>query len=99
MPCEVGTPPLTVNETRGHKKDLKLDWEVLENTKIKHEFKFKDFKLAMVFVNKVADIAESQGHHPNIKIFYSRVIIELTTHSIKGLSPNDFYMAAKIENI
>ena len=67
--------------------------------KIKKEFKFKNFKEAMSFVNKVADLAEEQGHHPDIHISYNRVGIELWTHAVSGLSENDFIMAAKIDGI
>ena len=80
-------------------KQLKLEWEVVENCKIRHEFKFKDFVEAIEFVNKVANLAKSENHHPNIHIYYSRVVIDLATHSIKGLSENDFIIAAKIEKL
>lgn len=78
---------------------LKTPWEVEDGVKIERKFKFKDFVEAIVFVNKVADIAEEQGHHPDIEISYNKVEIELTTHAIKGLSTNDFIMASKIEQI
>jgi len=58
-----------------------------------------DFVTAMQFVNKIADIAESLGHHPDITIQYSRVELNVWTHSIKGLSENDFILAAKINEI
>lgn len=58
-----------------------------------------DFKEAIDFVVKVAKLAEEEGHHPDIFIFYSRVIIELWTHAIGGLSENDFILAAKIEEL
>lgn len=90
---------LTKEEFTPLLKQLKLDWEVIEGKKIRHEFKFKDFAESMAFVNKVADLAEQEGHHPNIHIYYSKVVIDLTTHNIKGLSENDFIMAAKIEEI
>lgn len=99
VPCEIGTPTLTESEYNPLLKQLKLDWEVLEGKKIRHEFKFRDFAEAMEFVNKVADLAEAEGHHPNIHIYYSKVVIDLTTHNIKGLSENDFIIAAKIEKI
>ncbi len=99
LPCEIGTPPLTSEQFQPLLKQLKLDWEVIEGKKIRHEFKFKDFVKAMEFVNKVADLAEDEGHHPNMHIYYNRVVIDLTTHNIKGLSENDFIMAAKIENL
>lgn len=99
VPCETGTPPLTEEQFQPLLKQLKLDWEVVENRKIRHEFKFKNFSESMAFANKVADLAESENHHPNIHIYYSRVVIDLTTHSVKGLSENDFIMAAKVENL
>lgn len=64
--------------------------------KITKKFKFKNFKEAMAFINKVAELAESEGHHPDIFIFYNRVKFELSTHAIGGLSENDFILAAKI---
>jgi 4a-hydroxytetrahydrobiopterin dehydratase len=62
-------------------------------------FAFKDFKDSIDFVNKVAEIANEQDHHPDIHIYYNKVRIELTTHKIKGLSENDFILAAKINSI
>lgn len=67
--------------------------------KIKREFAFKDFKQAMSFVNKTADIAEAEAHHPDIHISYNKVTLELYTHAIFGLSENDFIMAAKIDHL
>ena len=63
------------------------------------EFKFKDFKENMAFVNKIAEIAESEGHHPDLKIYYSKLRVDLSTHAINGLSENDFILAAKIDKI
>jgi len=98
VPCEAGTPPLGVEEIKNYLSDLN-NWEVLENNKIIKEFKFKDFKEAMEFVNKVADLAENEGHHPNIGINYNKVEIVLWTHSIGGLSENDFILAIKLDNL
>lgn len=67
--------------------------------KIRKQFKFKDFKKAMEFVNEVADLAESEGHHPDIKIVYNKVQLDLFTHAVGGLSENDFIMASKINKI
>ncbi len=67
--------------------------------KIYRPFSFKDFKEAMAFVNKVAAIAEGEGHHPDIYIFYDRVNLELWTHAIGGLSENDFIVAAKVNDL
>lgn len=73
--------------------------EVKEHLQISKEFKFKDFKEALDFVNKVGNLAEEQGHHPNIYIIYNKVKIILYTHIIRGLHENDFIMAAKIEKL
>lgn len=76
---------------------LKSPWIVTDNLKISKEFTFKDFSQTIRFVNLVADIAEEQGHHPVMHVYYSKVIIELWTHAILGLSENDFILAAKID--
>ena len=98
-PCEIGTPPLKLEEYEPLLKELKLDWEVVENRKIKHEFKFDTYLKGFEFAQKVGKLAEEENHHPNIHIYYKRVVIDLTTHNIKGLSENDFILAAKIENL
>ena len=67
--------------------------------KINKEFQLKNFDKAMDFVNMVADLAEMEGHHPDITILYNKVDLTLTTHAIKGLSGNDFILAAKINGI
>ena len=99
VPCEGGTPPLSAEEIKNYLAELKDGWEVLESQKIIKEFKFKDFKQAMEFVNKVAGIAEQEGHHPDFAIHYNKVEIILWTHAVGGLSENDFILAAKIDNI
>lgn len=73
------------------------DWKLSDDAKtISKTFTRKDFREAMVFVNKVADLAEEEGHHPDIHISWNTVRLSLTTHAIKGLSENDFILAAKI---
>lgn len=99
VPCEGGEPPLPPEMVNRYLAELKTPWAVLEGKRLKKEYAFKDFKEAMQFVNKVADVAESEGHHPDIGIFYNRVTIELWTHAVGGLSENDFILAAKIEVI
>ncbi len=89
---------LKQEEIKDYLSQLK-DWEFLETNKITKESKFKDFKDAMDFVNKVAGIAEEESHHPDIAIHYNKVEITLWTHFINGLSINDFIMAAKIGNL
>lgn len=99
-PCEGGMPPLTEEEVKQYRKEVNTKWEVVEGgKKIRREFVFKDFMEAMKFVNKVAVVAEADDHHPDIHIHYRRVILELWTHAIGGLSENDFIIAAKIDAI
>ena len=74
--------------------NLSKDWK-----SIARDFTFKDFKEAMGFINEVADIAEFEGHHPDISISWNKVHVMFTTHAIKGLSENDFIMAAKINRV
>lgn len=72
-------------------------WEFIESGKIVKEFIFNDFSQAMKFVNQVAELAEKEGHHPDIAIHYNKVEIILWTHFVKGLSINDFILAVKID--
>lgn len=90
---------LTPEEIKNLLGELKLGWEFVETQKIVKEYKFADFVKAMEFVNKIAKIAEEEGHHPDIFIHYNKVEITLWSHYINGLSINDFIMAAKIDNI
>lgn len=77
------------------------NWQLVEDKvmKINREFRFRNFKESMTFVNRVAILAEEEGHHPDIYIFYNKVRLELFTHAAGGLSENDFIMAAKINQI
>jgi 4a-hydroxytetrahydrobiopterin dehydratase len=99
MPCEGGVPPIKGKEIDQYLTSLESPWEVLDEKKIKKIFIFEDFKQSISFVNKVASLAEDEGHHPDILIMYNKVTIELWTHAIMGLSENDFILAAKIEKI
>lgn len=100
VPCEGGTPPLS-NEKEDKLIRHTSDWLLVRDGahKIRRMFKFGDFKEAIGFVNKVAELAESEGHHPDIKIVYNKVSLDLFTHAVLGLSENDFIMAAKINKL
>jgi len=105
IPCEAGTEPLRFGEVQDYMSEIP-GWNLtsdedpekeLVNPRIYREYKFKDFIGAVNFVDRVADIAEEEGHHPDIHIYYNKVVLELWTHAIKGLSENDFILAAKID--
>jgi len=99
LPCEVGGLPLESAVVETYSKNVP-EWIVAKDKrKISRLFKFADFKEAMIFVNKVAALAEGEGHHPDFLIHYSQVTLELWTHEIGGLSENDFIMASKIDLI
>ena len=95
QPIIAGTPPILFNAGKDLAKEIPL-W-TLEDKSISREFKFKDFKHAMQFVNQVAELAETENHHPDIYISYSRVRLVLSTHKIGELSLNDFILASKID--
>lgn len=96
-PCEGGVEPLKRDKIDEYRKAISPEWENIEDKALKRLFKFPSFKQAIEFVNRVANLAEEEGHHPDITINYKKVTLKLTTHAIGGLSENDFIMAAKIE--
>ena len=97
--CEGFETPFDKEEAEVLLRQVK-DWKLSEDGKwLKKHFDFKDFKEALAFVNKVGAIAEEEGHHPDITFTWGKVDIDLTTHAIKGLSENDFILAAKIDDI
>ena len=98
-PCRGGMPPLTDAEINQYYTQLQ-SWSVVEKDGIKRlekSFKFKDFAEALAFTNSVGDIAEKQGHHPDILTEWGKVTISWWTHKINGLHRNDFIMAAKTD--
>lgn len=99
IPCEGGIAPLDQQEVAKYKKHIKDDWKVTNNNKISKELLFVKYKHAIEFVNKAADLAEEEGHHPVMHVYFGKVIIELWTHAINGLSENDFIMASKIDEL
>ena len=98
-PCRGGMPPLTDAEINQYYTQLQ-SWSVVEKDGIKRlekSFKFKDFAEALAFTNRVGEIAEKQGHHPDILTEWGKVTISWWTHKIQGLHRNDFIMAAKTD--
>ncbi len=93
--CNEKTPALSVSEVSHYLSDLS-GWSKKGLT-IEKTYVFKDFKNAILFVNQVAKVAENENHHPDIGIYYNKVILILWTHVVKGLTENDFILAAKID--
>lgn len=99
VPCRGGVPPLTEAEARRLAEAVPA-WALLENgTRLVRRFEFRDFRAAMEFVNRVADLAEAEGHHPDFEIHWNKVELTLWTHKIGGLHENDFILAAKVDRL
>jgi 4a-hydroxytetrahydrobiopterin dehydratase len=98
-PCQGGIPPLTRDEAESHRHQTP-DWQILDDPqRIERTFKFKDFAQAFAFVQQAADLAEAEGHHPDITFGWGYATVSLYTHKIKGLHENDFIVAAKLDRI
>lgn len=97
VPCESGVPPLSAPEAKEALRAVP-GWSLSDDhRRISREWVLKDFRDALEFVNRVGALAEAENHHPDIHLVsYRRVRVELTTHAIKGLSENDFILAANI---
>ena len=99
-PCEGGIAPLTRPEAASLRAQLHADWQIAEDAKsLRRALRFKDFYRTMSFVNAVAHIANGEDHHPDLELGYNYCRIVFTTHSIGGLSHNDFICAAKIDRL
>lgn len=99
VPCEKGTPPLQEEAIVELTEELGGDWKVSNWHHLEKEYSFPDFKSGLAFVNKVGELAEQEGHHPDIHLGWGKVRIVLWTHAINGLSENDFVLAAKCDEI
>jgi len=95
--CEGDVPPLSREEANQLLTQIPL-WKISEDGKeLIREYLFKDFKEALAFTNKIGEIAEAEGHHPDLTLGWGKVGVSLTTHAIGGLSENDFIVASKVE--
>jgi len=94
-PVKAGTAPLSRNEAEALAPQVS-EWSLSEK-ELTREFRFKDFRQAIEFVNRVASVADEQDHHPDMFIFYNKVKLTLSTHKLGGLSLNDFILATKID--
>ena len=95
VPCKGGEHKLEPNQVAALLGELK-GWEAKDD-KLTKTFTFKDFVTAMEFLNRVAEVAEAEGHHPDFAVHYNRVDFTIFTHDVGGLSENDFIVAAKID--
>ena len=101
QPCEEGTHPLSGEELARLLREVE-GWEAVPakvGLQIEKVYKFPDFKEALAFVDRLGAVAEEEGHHPDVHLSWGRVKVELSTHSIGGLSENDFILAAKADEV
>lgn len=96
VPCRGGVPPLPPDKTDELLRQLE-GWNVVRQHHLSRAFSFADFAEALSFVNRVGEIAEAQGHHPDIHLSWGKVVVEIWTHKIDGLTESDFILAAKID--
>ncbi len=99
VPCKGGVPPLKGDALKKLATELGSGWNVVNEHHLEKEFKFKDFKDALAFTNRVGHLAEAQNHHPDIYLAWGQVRTTLWTHKIDGLTESDFVMAAKIQKL
>ena len=99
VPCKGGVSPLRGNDLESLRGQLNREWRVANEHHLEREFKFADFRQALEFTNKVGELAEAQGHHPDIYLSWGKVKITIWTHKIDGLTESDFVLAAKIDQI
>jgi 4a-hydroxytetrahydrobiopterin dehydratase len=98
VPCEGGVAPYTATEARALLARVHPDWRLNDaGTEIRRDFKFRDFHHTMSFVNALAHVANVEDHHPDMELGYNYCHVRFSTHSIKGLSENDFICAAKLD--
>ncbi len=100
VPCEGGVPPLTLAQARELLAGLDPAWRLSDDgKKLQRAFKFRDFYRTMSFVNAVAHVANAEDHHPDLEVGYDYCRMTFSTHSIGGLSHNDFICAAKVDRL
>lgn len=96
VPCKGGTPPLSQEKIQQFLGELN-EWTVQQEYHLTKSFDFPDFALALACVNRIGEIAEQQGHHPDLYLAWGKVKMEVWTHKIHGLTESDFIFAAKVD--
>ncbi|HVR35797.1 MAG TPA: 4a-hydroxytetrahydrobiopterin dehydratase [Methylomirabilota bacterium] len=98
-PCEEGAAPLKGEALTGMLQKLGGGWNIVNGDHLEKLYSFKNFRQALEFTNQIGETAEDQGHHPDITLGWGKVKVAISTHSIGGLSENDFILAARIDQI
>ena len=98
VPCRGGVPPLKGDEIKPFSTQLQ-DWQVVNEHHLQKTYEFKNFRETLDFVNRVGELAEAQGHHPDICFGWGKADVTIWTHKIDGLTESDFVLAAKIDRL
>jgi len=96
-PCEGGTPPLAGEARDRLMQQLDADWRCVDGHHLERDYAFKDFRSALAFTNAVGELAEAEGHHPELVTTWGQVTMRIWTHKIDGLTESDFVLAAKAD--
>jgi 4a-hydroxytetrahydrobiopterin dehydratase len=99
VPCKGGIPPFTRDQIEMYLADLGNDWRVVDDHHLEKEYGFKNFREALGFTNRVGELAEELGHHPDIHLAWGKVKLTVWTHKIDGLHESDFVFAAKADRV
>jgi 4a-hydroxytetrahydrobiopterin dehydratase len=97
VPCRGGVPPMSEPEARAMAERLDNGWELVDGHHLRKTYRFKNFREALDFTNRLGAVAEAEKHHPNIFLAWGEVTVELWTHKIDGLTESDFILAAKAD--
>lgn len=98
-PCRGGVSPLRGDAIETLHAQLGAGWEVAEEHHLVKSFRFDDFRGALAYTNRVGEIAEQEGHHPDIRLAWGEVVLTIWTHKINGLTESDFILAAKADEV
>jgi 4a-hydroxytetrahydrobiopterin dehydratase len=98
VPCRSTCPPLEPHERAALLEQLP-DWEVVDGHHLTRTWRFPDFRTGLRFVDRVGDVADAEDHHPEIRLGWGRVTLDIWTHTIDGLNESDFILAAKCETV
>jgi 4a-hydroxytetrahydrobiopterin dehydratase len=99
VPCQGGVPSLKGQALARLAGELGGGWQVVAEHQLEKEYQFKNFREALAFTNKVSELAEAQGHHPDIYLAWGKVKLTVWTHKIDGLTESDFVLAAKADRL
>ena len=99
VPCRGGVPPLRGEELERLRAQLHPDWQVVDEHHLERRFRFPDFRRALDFTNRVGELAEEQDHHPDLHLSWGKVLVQIWTHKIDGLTESDFVFAAKTDRL